>query len=120
MEVVWHRLQKNYTDVKKLKGDLDYSKVRTHLTEMTEKEIGYCERDVEILVQLAEKWIYTHYMGKNPRMPLTKTGIVRDAIKREGIWKAQTGQATDCKLDARTRLYEMFRTMLFKGGISGQ
>lgn len=113
------QIAKNYTDITKLKGDLDYSKVRTHLTEMTEKEIGYCERDVEILVQLAEKWIYTHYMGKNPRMPLTKTGIVRDAIKREYGKKLKQVRQQIASWMPERELYEMFRTMLFKGGISG-
>ncbi|MFX0586132.1 hypothetical protein ACOARR_12505, partial [Glaesserella parasuis] len=32
--------------VKKMVGDLDYSLIRTHLTPLTDVEMGYCENDI--------------------------------------------------------------------------
>jgi hypothetical protein len=108
----------NHCGIEKLVGDLDYDIIRTTSTEMTEAEIGYCVRDVEILVILGRK-IFDRYYGKNSRMPYTSTGIVRDEIKKEfgsqlKSWRKKIESWMPTKEE-----YEDFRTMLFKGGISG-
>lgn len=68
----------NLTSVKlqKMVGDLDYEKIRTNSTPLTEEEMGYCKRDVEIL-----HYFILEEMAKNEnditKIPLTKTGYVR-------------------------------------------
>lgn len=62
--------------LEKMVGDLDYKKVRTWKTPLTEKEMGYCEHDVKIL-----HYFILEEMVKNgndiTKIPLTKTGYVR-------------------------------------------
>ena len=40
------KASKEYTDVEKKKGDLDYNKARSPLTHLSDKEMGYCEYDI--------------------------------------------------------------------------
>lgn len=113
------QIAKNYCGIPKLIGDLDYDVVRYTDTIMTDAEIKYCVRDVEILVKLAESYIFNTYMGKNPRLPLTKTGIVRDAIKRAFGKDLKKWKEKICSWMPTQEEYEIFRVKLFKGGISG-
>lgn len=113
------QIAKNYCGIKKLVGDLDYDKIRLSNTPMDETEIGYCVRDVEILVKLAEGYIYKNFFGKNPRLPYTSTGIVRDAIKRELGASLKAEREKIASWMPTEYEYELFRKYLFKGGISG-
>ena len=63
----------------KLVGDLDYYKMRTPLTTLTEIEKGYCERDV--LVMYRGLSIYRDEYGTLENIPLTQTGTVRRKVK---------------------------------------
>ncbi len=112
-------IAKNYCNVDKLVGDLDYDKYRISSTELTPQEIEYCVRDVEILVNLAEGYVFEKYLGKNPRLPLTKTGIVRDEIKRAYGKKLKHIRREISSWMPNEEEYELFRNKLFKGGISG-
>lgn len=111
-------IAKNHCGMEKLVGDLDYSETILSNTEMTGKEIGYCVRDVEILVKLGEK-IFDTYYGKNPAMPYTSTGIVRAEIKKELGSNLKAERARIEALMPSEWEYELFRTKLFKGGICG-
>ena len=63
----------------KMVGDLDYNILRTPLTPLTEKERGYCERDV--LVMHKGISIYRDKYGTLENIPLTQTGTVRREVK---------------------------------------
>lgn len=108
----------NHCGMTKLVGDLDYDKVRLSNTPMTDEEINYCVRDVEILVKLGEK-IFEKYFGKNSSMPYTSTGIVRAEIKKALGANLKAERERIDKLMPEEWEYELFRTKLFKGGISG-
>ena len=62
-------------EVKKLTGNLDYNKLRTPKTELTQEELDYCIHDVLVmysgLKEYKEK--YEHII----EIPLTQTGEVR-------------------------------------------
>ena len=114
------QIAKNYCGIPKLVGDLDFDVIRVSSTPMDETEIGYCVRDVEILIILFEKHVFLNFYGDNPKLPYTKTGIVRDEIKR------RLGRVLKCERDKiagwmpdNKDVYEAFRLYLFKGGISG-
>lgn len=114
------QIAKNYCGMEKLVGDLDYDVVRLSRTFMTDAEIGYCVRDVEILVNLAEKYIFKNFMGDNMKLPYTATGIVRNAIKREfGKGLKRQKELIKSWMPDDEFEYELFRRYLFKGGISG-
>lgn len=80
-----------YHKIRKMVGDLDYSKIRLPgITEMTEEELKYCENDVLILnAYIAEEINYNS--GKISNIPLTRTGYARrrfrNAMKKSPIWK---------------------------------
>lgn len=79
-----------YYKVKKLVGDLDYNKVRHSKTPMTEKEIIYGVRDsVIVCLYIAEK-IYTD--GDILKIPLTKTGYVRNYCRNLCFYKNEKGK----------------------------
>lgn len=59
----------------KMVGDLDYKKIRNHLTKMTKKEIGYQYWDIKVLLCYIQEEIERN--GDITKIPLTKTGYVR-------------------------------------------
>lgn len=70
--------------VEKKTGDLDYTLLRTSSTELTEKELEYCEYDCLVVYEYI-KYELNEY--KYPyRIPLTSTGHVRRELK-ELIYK---------------------------------
>lgn len=63
----------------KMVGDLDYDIIRTPLTELTDAEMGYCERDC-LVVHAGIKDYLKRYKDQWD-IPLTQTGTVRRPIK---------------------------------------
>lgn len=68
-----------YHDIQKMVGDLDYSKIRHSKTPLTEKEIGYCLNDVKVVCAYISERLEID--GNITKIPLTKTGYVRNACK---------------------------------------
>ena len=69
--------------VKKLKGNLDYSLIRHSKSEITEKELQYCENDCLIIYEYIKKELDEYLTLKN--IPLTSTGKVRKELKEQTI-----------------------------------
>lgn len=67
--------------VEKLVGDLDYSKIRHYKTNLTEKEMKYCEYDCLVVYEYIKKELEQYGIVKN--IPLTSTGHVRRELKEE-------------------------------------
>lgn len=67
--------------VKKLVGDLDYSKIRHEETPLTDKEIGYIRNDVLVVYEYIKKKVKEYGSLKN--IPLTSTGEVRYLFRKE-------------------------------------
>lgn len=63
----------------KATGDLDYEVIRTPLTELTEKEMHYCEEDCLVVYHGIE--VYRKQYGNIRDIPLTQTGTVRRVVK---------------------------------------
>lgn len=108
----------SFTETKKLKGDLDYSKLRFSNTPLTDKERAYCENDVQILSELGN-YIFNHYFGSNMDMPLTSISELRQKIKDKmgdryyNIVKELHENMPD------EEIYYILRNYLFKGGLCG-
>lgn len=112
------QIGENYSKVPKLKGDLDFTKVRLSTTPLTFKEQGYCENDVQILSYLGE-YVFEHFYGDNPTLPMTATGIIRNKVKKElgDSLPFEKERIRQNLPDEQT--YNMFRNYLFRGGICG-
>lgn len=65
--------------IKKLVGDLDYSKVRHAETEITDLELKYLENDVVIVLNYINEQLDIY--EKITKIPLTNTGRVREYVK---------------------------------------
>lgn len=66
-------------NVKKLVGNLDYSKIRNSKTILSDEELAYCENDCLVLYEYIKKELETYeYLDK---IPLTSTGKVRRELK---------------------------------------
>lgn len=63
----------------KMVGDLDYELIRTPLTELTEKELGYCKRDCQVVYRGILDYVKKY--GNQWKIPLTQTGTVRQVVK---------------------------------------
>lgn len=71
--------------IKKLLGDLDYNLIRTDVTRVTDKELGYMLNDVVILIYYIEEQMQLY--GNISQIPLTNTGRVRKAVKEKAFNK---------------------------------
>lgn len=64
---------------KKMVGDLDYNKIRTPITPLTDEELKYCENDCLVLYEYIKTELDTY--KRVDKIPLTSTGHVRRELK---------------------------------------
>lgn len=67
--------------IKKMVGDLDYSKPRHYRTPLTPQEQKYCENDVRVLLHYIQEKIEND--GGIHKIPLTNTGYVRNYCREK-------------------------------------
>lgn len=79
LEVIGKNLQRY--KIQKMKGDLDYSKVRHHLSPIDWTEWKYCINDVQVVVAYIQETAEND--GGYHKIPLTKTGYVREYCRNE-------------------------------------
>ena len=66
--------------IEKKTGDLDHNKIRTPITPLTDKELGYCENDVRVLTSYIQEKIESD--GNIIKIPLTLTSYVRNFCRK--------------------------------------
>lgn len=108
------KLAKDYTNLVKLKGDLDYAKYRETYKNHTRKEQRYCDFDVLILLQFS-MWFEKQYLVKE-QFPKTVTGANRLLMKNEildieKIYKRIKQYYPQEKID-----YDYIMNLLYRGG----
>lgn len=89
-------------NIKKLVGDLDYSLIRTHVTPLTQEEIGYCINDIQIVLAYINEQI--EYNGSIVNIPMTNTGRVRKYV-RDACYKGN-------KKSGRAGRYVRYRKLM--------
>lgn len=72
----------DYCVTQKLKGDLDYNKLRNSMTPLTEQEMNYCRNDVIVGAEFMRYYI-DGYVKQCKLVPITKTGLVRACVAHE-------------------------------------
>lgn len=74
--------------VQKMVGDIDHTKIRNSITPLTDKEIGYIENDVRILIEF-ERQVLAREGGTIEQalrtIPITKTGYVRRRMRKAAL-----------------------------------
>lgn len=88
--------------VKKLVGDLDYSKLRHSKTELTPQEIEYCANDVRVVMSFIQEKIENE--GAICNIPYTNTGYVREYCRAYcfGEFENTPEEATKRKFEYKT------------------
>lgn len=76
----------------KMVGDLDYSLIRHSKTPLTEKEIGYCINDIKVVMCYIQERI--EECKGIQRIPLTKTGFVRQYCRKLCLYKKEESGKT--------------------------
>lgn len=79
LETIGKNLQRY--KIQKLVGDLDYDLVRHHKSLVTETEKAYCINDVQVIVAYIQETAEND--GGFHKIPLTKTGYVRNYCREE-------------------------------------
>lgn len=75
-------------DIKKLKGNLDYDKIRTPDTHLTKLEMDYCNNDVEIVNSYIREQM-EQYVDIT-KIPLTNTGRVRTYVRNQCYYTSKS------------------------------
>ena len=98
-------------------GDLDYSLIRHSGTPLTDEEIGYCVRDVEIVVAYIRSLMAAgETIGS---IPYTKTGFVRRRLRESCLSPdvRQSYRALICRLKLDVATYDQLRRA-YAGGFT--
>lgn len=107
--------------IKKLVGDLDYYKVRTSITPISQKEMRYVINDGRIVVAYIMEEIDRN--GNIAKIPLTKTGYVRQACRRNCFSKSHREKSGNIyrarikKLTLTLEEYDLLKSA-FAGGFT--
>lgn len=72
----------NFCTTQKMKGDLDYAKIRNSKTPLTQEELQYCINDVVVGAEYI-MFLHNKYTYNDKKIPLTSTGVVRSIMKEE-------------------------------------
>ena len=75
----------NKYPIKKMVGDLDYTKIRHSKTPLTSKELNYCINDVKVVMSYIQEKI--EFDGDITQIPLTNTGYVRNYCRKECFYE---------------------------------
>lgn len=117
------QLAKDFTQTKKLVGDLDYTIMRNYKTILSEKELDYCINDVVILKEFSE-YIWKKFIKEENFLPLTKTGILRKEVKDKakeyansiGISFTHLQEYVKSLFPKSEGIYTFYMEFLFRGG----
>lgn len=99
--------------VKKMVGDLDYLKIRTSITPLTEKEFRYCEYDCLVVYEYIKAELQTYeYVSK---IPPTSTGKVRKELQKITLKDIKYRSKVNKCINTRPSVYNML-VKAFAGG----
>lgn len=99
--------------VEKQVGDLDYTKIRTPKTELTEKELNYCEYDCLVIYHYIKRELETY--ERVDKIPLTSTGHVRRELKERTIKDYDYRRRVEKAINTDPHVYNLLQDA-FAGG----
>lgn len=96
--------------VEKMDGDLDYAKIRTPVTPLTEKEMGYCEHDCLVVYEYIKVELQTY--DRVDKIPMTSTGKVRKELQKlvmkDPYYRRLVGNSINIRPSVYNMLIESF------------
>lgn len=93
---------------------IDYEKIRTPLTKLSEEEMFYCEQDCIVLYKGIKKYLEKYGHIKN--IPLTQTGEIRKVVKKKLIESDKRYCRNIVRISPNTYNDLLFALHLFQGG----
>lgn len=96
----------------KLTGYLDYQKLRTPLTKLTDKELQYAGQDCIVVYEGIKTYIKRY--GLQTNIPLTQTGTVRREVKKR-LWTKEYSSFIKKLLPRNAEEYHRLKSV-FAGG----
>lgn len=99
--------------VRKKVGDLDYSKLRTSITPLTEKELGYCEFDCLVTYHYILKELEVYQ--RVDKLPTTSTGKVRKQLQKLVLNNPRYVRRVSNQINTNPYVYNM-QVDAFAGG----
>jgi hypothetical protein len=99
--------------VKKMVGDLDYSKMRHSETPLTDKELGYCEHDCLVVYEYIKMELNTY--NTVDKIPITSTGKVRKELQKLVMRDMKYRRIVRDSINTRPSVYNML-VEAFAGG----
>ena len=99
--------------VRKKVGDLDYSKMRTSVTPLTDKELGYCEFDCLVTYWYIKKELETYI--RVDKLPVTSTGKVRKQLQKLVLGNMSYTRRVSSQINTNPHVYNML-VEAFAGG----
>lgn len=99
--------------VHKMVGDLDYDKLRTPATPLTDKEMGYCEYDCLVVYEYIKMELQTY--GTVKKIPITSTGKVRKELQSLVMKDFKYKKITSNSINIKPSVYNML-VDAFAGG----
>lgn len=115
----------DYCTTQKLKGDLDYSKIRNSKTikHLTPQEKAYCINDVVVGAEYMT-FIHTRYTSNSKRIPLTATAFIRQLMQESAYEIDESGEFVHKKtlkeilqgFPTLYKEYDKLMNFLFRGG----
>lgn len=99
--------------VQKMVGDLDYSLIRNSKTELTEKELKYCEYDCLVVYEYIKMELQTY--KRVDKIPITSTGKVRKELQKIVMKDPYYRRVTGNSINIRPSVYNML-IEAFAGG----
>ena len=99
--------------VRKKVGDLDYSKLRTSITPLTDKELGYCEYDCLVTYWYVKTELETY--ERLDKIPITSTGKVRRELQHLVLSNPAYVKKVSKQINIEPKVYNML-VDAFAGG----
>lgn len=92
-------------NVKKLTGYLDYSKIRTSITPLSDEELFYCENDCLVLYNYID--IERLNYGDVFKIPLTNTGKVRRELQNKVMQNSSYRKLVRKSINIKPSIYNL-------------
>ena len=99
--------------VRKKVGDLDYSLLRTPITPLTDRELGYCEFDCLVTYWYIKAELETY--ERVDKLPITSTGKVRKQLQRLVLRNQRYVRKVSKQINTEPEVYNML-VDAFAGG----
>ena len=99
--------------VRKKVGDLDYNKLRTPITPLTDTELGYCEFDCLVTYWYVKAELETY--ERVDKLPITATGKVRKQLQRLVLSNMSYVHRVSRQINTQPEVYNML-VDAFAGG----